>query len=113
MHELSIALSLVEEAQKIALMNKAKRIKTLTIEIGSLSGVDKDALFFAFPEATRESLLENAILIVNEIPISVLCQDCKKVSKLESIPLYCPECMNTRVILKDGNQLKMIAMEVE
>ena len=60
MHELSIALGIVELAEKQAKKAGGTEIEIIELEIGKLSGVEMEALDFAWPVATKDTMLENA-----------------------------------------------------
>ncbi len=66
MHELSIALSLVDLASEKALAIGPVRVDTVFVRIGPLSGVVKDALLFCFDEAARGSAIEGARLEIED-----------------------------------------------
>ena len=73
MHELSIATSLVETAVRSAESNGAQRVVGLDVRLGSLSGVEPEALSFCFPIAARETLCEGAELRLRIVPASGTC----------------------------------------
>ena len=64
MHELSLALELVDRASEIAKRETAKKVLQINVRIGPESGVDTEAFKFAFPEAAKNTILENADLII-------------------------------------------------
>jgi len=76
MHELSIAVNIVDLATEEAANANAKKILRLELEIGKLSGVLPDALEFAMEEAIKGSMLENAAISYNYIPAIANCPDC-------------------------------------
>lgn len=65
MHELSLAVDLVERASEIAKNSRAARVTKVKLLIGPNSGVDPDALHFAFSEATRDTMLADAALEIS------------------------------------------------
>jgi hydrogenase nickel incorporation protein HypA/HybF len=64
MHEMAIAIALVEQAEKAAREQGAKSIPGITVVVGRLSGVDPDALRAVFDLAAEESLAAGARLDV-------------------------------------------------
>jgi hydrogenase nickel incorporation protein HypA/HybF len=60
MHELSIAMSIVEIAEDNAAMAGVKSVSEIQIEVGNLSGVVDEALEFALEEAVKNTILRNA-----------------------------------------------------
>lgn len=67
MHEMSIAMSLVELAcEKAAALDGGPRVEALHLRIGSLSGVVPDALLFSFDLAAKGTAVEGARLEIDE-----------------------------------------------
>ena len=62
MHELSIAIDLVEVACAQAERLGAVRVQALHVRVGRLSGVVKEALTFSFDMAAQGSTVEGARL---------------------------------------------------
>jgi hydrogenase nickel incorporation protein HypA/HybF len=62
MHELSIAMSLVELASEEAMRLGAARVNALFVRVGSLSGIAVDALRFSFDLAAEGSIVAGARL---------------------------------------------------
>lgn len=54
MHELSIALNLVQIAEEAARKEKAERVRKVYIAVGALSGVVPEALLFEWVQFVRE-----------------------------------------------------------
>ena len=85
MHELSIALNLVEIAEDAARSADAEAVETVYLRVGVLSGVVKEALLFAYDTATEGTLLEHSRLEIEDVPLVVYCPDCQLESELASI----------------------------
>lgn len=66
MHELSIAVTLVELACEEVDRRQLQRVQALHLRVGSLSGVVRDALLFSFDVAAAGTLIEGAALKVEE-----------------------------------------------
>ncbi|MEO5344845.1 MAG: hydrogenase maturation nickel metallochaperone HypA [Magnetococcus sp. YQC-9] len=94
MHELSIALALVEQVRRIAEKESATRIVSIRLRVGALSGVDAEALSFCFPMAARESMAEGAQLIIDSEPLRWLCLACQQLFTLDNNQpdQLCPHC---------------------
>lgn len=67
MHELSIALNIVEIATAEAARQGAARVDAVHLRLGALSGVVKDALLFSWDLACQETAVEGARLAVEEV----------------------------------------------
>ena len=113
MHELSIAMSLVEEAKQIAIREKATRIVSITVSIGRLSGIELEPLEFAFPLAAEGTPLENTQLNILHVPAKVLCEDCKIESSPGELSMFCPNCKSHRTSIIQGRDILITSMEIE
>ncbi len=111
MHELSIAMGIVDIAEKEAKKNGIKEIKTINLEIGTLSGVEIDALNFAWPMAVAGSVLENAEKRINIIEARAKCLDCGTEFKLENLFDACPECGSYFKEIIQGKEMRVKSLE--
>jgi hydrogenase nickel incorporation protein HypA/HybF len=66
MHELSIAISLVDLACEEKERRSLPRVQALRLRLGTLSGVVKDALLFSFDLASAGTCVEGAALKIEE-----------------------------------------------
>lgn len=113
MHELSLAASLVETAQKVAKEHNASKVLSVTVAVGVLSGVEKEALTFCFSEVTQGTPLENAELIIETIPIKIKCDSCQEISIPQDFSLNCTYCHATNAHVISGQELQITNLEVE
>jgi hydrogenase nickel incorporation protein HypA/HybF len=67
MHELSIALSMIEMASEEADRHGAARVTALHLKLGHLSGVVKEALTFSYEIACQGTVLEGSQLVIEEV----------------------------------------------
>jgi hydrogenase nickel incorporation protein HypA/HybF len=77
MHELSIAMSIVEMAQEEAELRGNVHIQAVHLRLGLLSGVVKDALLSSYEMACETTILEGSRLIIEEIPVEIYCANCR------------------------------------
>jgi len=113
MHELSIAMSIVdavlEEAQQ-----RGVRVSAVHLRLGALSSVVKDALLFSYEVACQDTPLEGSHLIVEDVPVVVFCSHCNQRRTLASVQLFaCPECGTPTGHVVQGKELEVFALEVE
>uniref|UniRef100_Q01S86 Zn finger protein HypA/HybF (Possibly regulating hydrogenase expression)-like protein n=1 Tax=Solibacter usitatus (strain Ellin6076) TaxID=234267 RepID=Q01S86_SOLUE len=66
MHELSIAMSIVEVASEEARRQGGARVDAVHLKLGALSGVVKEALLFSWDLACEESPVAGARLEIEE-----------------------------------------------
>lgn len=113
MHELSIAMALVEQLKTAAEREKALRITSVTISVGAISGADPDALEFAFKTAAEESPAAGAALVIEKIPARVHCRACGKDGEPRAHLIACRYCESTDIELTGGRELMLKNMEIE
>ena len=77
MHELSIAMSLVEMAAEEA-EQRGARVLATHVRLGALSGVVKEALLSAYEMAAEGTPLEGTALVIEEIPVVIHCAVCQQ-----------------------------------
>jgi hydrogenase nickel incorporation protein HypA/HybF len=112
MHELSIAMSIVDMAQEEAERRDVK-IDAVHLELGPLSGVVAEALLFSYEVACSGTRLEGSQLVIKEVPIEVYCPVCEAQRILLSMQcLCCPECGTPTADVIHGKELVVIALEV-
>lgn len=112
MHELSIAMSIVEIAEEEARQRNAC-VTAVHLKLGMLSGVVKDALLFSYGMACDGTLLEGSNLVIEEVPVEVFCDHCQANRKLSSVQWFaCPECGTTTPTVVHGKELEISGMEV-
>jgi len=112
-HELSIALSIVEGAEEEILRQGGGRVCAVYLKLGPLSGVVKEALLFSYDLACKGTSLEDSNLIIEDIPIRLDCERCGRERDAVSIQcLQCAECGSPGQVVS-GTELEMFALEVQ
>ena len=112
MHELSIAMSLVEIACEKASGLGDVRVVALHLRLGALSGVVKEALLFSFEVAAAGTKVAGARLEIEDVPLTVICPRCAEERELAGFPLACPVCETPTPQLLRGKDLELHALEV-
>lgn len=112
MHELSIAMSIVETAEEEAL-RRAVRVDAVHLKLGALSGVVKAALLFSYEIACQGTALEGSRLVIEEIPVVAYCATCLVPRRIDSIQWFvCPECNTPVSEIIEGRELEVAALEI-
>jgi hydrogenase nickel incorporation protein HypA/HybF len=107
MHELSLLWSVREILEQNALTQKFNKVTRVTLEIGKLSNVEPDALRFCFDVVMKDSLAEDAELIISELDGLGICQQCQQQVKMESLYDLCVYCGCYSVKLIQGAEMKI------
>jgi len=115
-HEVSIALGMVDELIKIARNNEATKINSVKLKIGRMSGIVTDSLIFAFDAVKLEhSLLSDAKIVIEEIPAVCTCGDCN--TRFEIDNMFFPTCsncdsLNVNIISGEEQHIENVELEV-
>lgn len=113
MHELSIAMGIVEAAVDEAKQRNV-HVNAVHLRLGALSGVVKDALLFSYEVACQDTPLQGSRLLIEEVPVTVFCPKCKEKRLLGSVQSFtCPECGTPTGDVVGGRELEVFALEVE
>lgn len=94
MHELSIAMNLLDIARDEMKKHGVSKLKLLKVRRGALSNVVPDALAFAFETLTHEGEFAGAALQIAEDPLVLKCGGCAGEFTPEDPVVYatCPLC---------------------
>lgn len=113
MHELSIAMSIVETASSEASKQEGRTIG-VHLQLGAIAGVEKDALLSAWELARQASLVSDAELIIEEIPATAYCSACGGERPVLAPQIFhCAVCEQPLGELIRGRELEIIALEVD
>ena len=113
MHELSIALSMIEGVLEEAHKQGDVRVEAVHLKLGAFSGVDKDALKFSYGIACEGTALEGSRLVIQQVPILMYCPMCDAERTLPSVQqLCCPDCNTPADDIRSGRELEVTALEV-
>ena len=114
MHELSIAISIVEMAQEEAKSHGQVQVQAVHLRLGLLSGVAKEALLSSYEVACHATPLEGSRLLIEEIPVDVFCPKCEVPRLVTSIQWFCcPECGTPTPTVLRGKELEVVALEIQ
>jgi hydrogenase nickel incorporation protein HypA/HybF len=113
MHELSIALSILDIAEEEA-GERGARVAAVHLKLGRLSGIVKEALVSAYEMAREGTALARAELVIEEIPLVIHCSACA--ADRTPASLYeprCPVCGALSADIVRGRELEISALEIE
>jgi hydrogenase nickel incorporation protein HypA/HybF len=113
MHEMSLAISIVELVSARAQAAGGRRITSVELEAGKLSGVMVEALVFCFDAAARNTPAEGARLEIREVEGCGSCLDCGHSFALDSLLTRCPQCEGYAVETVRGRELKVVSFTID
>lgn len=113
MHELSIAVSMIEMAAEEAERRGGVQVGAIHLKLGPLAGVVKEALLFSYTIACEGTSLEGSHLIIEDVPVVVYCPACQAETTLASIQQFCcSRCGALTSQVVQGRELEVVALEI-
>ena len=112
MHELSIAEGMLQVVEDAARRNAARKVAAVTIEIGALAPVEREALSFCFEAITRGSIAEGARFDIVKTPGAAWCRHCDQQVALAALGEPCPLCGGYQLEVVQGNEMRVREIEV-
>jgi hydrogenase nickel incorporation protein HypA/HybF len=114
MHELSIAISILDLAEEETRRHGCQHVFDINLRLGPLSGVVKEALISAFEIARLSSPFDKAQLVIEEIPVRVKCPTCQALRAVVSMQeLCCVKCGAPSPDVVSGRDLEVVTMEIQ
>ncbi len=113
MHEMSIAMGIVNIAREEAKKADVSSFSAIELEIGTLAGIEFDSLEFVWEAAVKDSVLEKAKRSIHKIEAKAKCNDCETVFSLKQIHETCPKCGSFFKIIIQGKELRVKSLEYE
>ena len=113
MHELSIAVSIIEGVEEEVARRGNPRVAAVHLKLGPLSGVVGDALLFAYEVACEGTALAGSRLEIEETPVVVYCPECQSEQPAASLQrLHCRVCDTPSADIRQGRELQVCALEL-
>lgn len=113
MHELGIAKDIVERVEQVILEQKWRTASEVSLRLGSLSGVDPEALKFGFEAIVAETPLTSCRLSIELVPARAQCRACATGFEVEDLLFECPNCRSREVDSVDGMHLELVSIAGE
>jgi len=105
MHELSIALEIIEIVEKEAAQRNFERIDEIGLKIGALAGVHPEALRFALEASTIDTPLGGMTINIEDLPVRGICRSCGKAIEIKEFVFICPHCGAGDLDIRQGEEL--------
>ncbi len=113
MHEMSIALNIIDIVSSQAKAEQAQKINRIELEIGELAGILIDSLEFCFEAASKNTLADSASLNIVKIPGKGICHDCHTEIDVDNYIVVCPNCGGFGVEITQGKELKIRSINID
>jgi len=112
MHELSMALSIIDKVAREVDKNNVGKVTGIALEIGTLSGIDAEALKFALTFAAKNTVMESAKVTIVHTEGLGRCYHCNQDFRMAEIWTPCPVCNIPAGRILNGEELKFLSLTV-
>ena len=113
MHEMGIALQIVEIATaSIPSDLGAVRVAKVNLKVGKLAAVVPESLRFCFSVATKDTPLDGAELVIEELPVLARCKECSTQWTITNPVFQCQTCNSGSLEILSGRELDIESIEI-
>jgi hydrogenase nickel incorporation protein HypA/HybF len=113
MHELSIAIAIIEAVEEEVERRGYCEIQAIHLRVGPLSGVVPEALRSAYELAAEQTSFAHSRLVIEDVPVVVDCPTCGRHQPVESMQsLCCAVCETPASDVVSGRELEISALEL-
>jgi hydrogenase nickel incorporation protein HypA/HybF len=113
MHEMGIALQIVEIATASIPSDAGNvQVEKINLKIGKLAAVVPDSLRFCFDVAIKDTPLDGAKLVIEEMPVVARCNDCHTRWTIKSPAFTCENCDSGSLEILSGRELDIESIEI-
>ena len=111
MHEASLVQNMFRVIER-SFGDRPGTIRKVHVAVGELSGAVPDALEAAFDLYKKDTILADAQLCMERVPIRLKCLVCGREFETVSLPCACPACGSEAVRITDGEDIFIRSLEV-
>ena len=113
MHELGVVFHVIDDVKQVAQENNAKHVNSVTLQIGTVTGIVPSYLTDCWNWAvTKHEILNNCKLKIEKIEAITHCDNCGKDYNTIVYGKKCPECESENTYLIQGNEFMIKEIEV-
>ena len=113
MHELGVVFHVIDEVKQLAQENEVKHINSVTLPIGTVTGIIPDYLTECWNWAvSKQELMLDCKLKIEKIEAVTHCDGCGRDYNTIVYGKKCPYCQSEDTYLLQGNEFMIKEMEV-
>lgn len=113
MHELSISLKTIDLVVEQAQKHHYRKVTKITLSVGVLSCIEPEALRTGLEMASRETIAQDAEVVIETLPAIAVCQGCRHQFAIDNYQDSCPQCHSYQLTVQQGEELQVKHIEVE
>ena len=113
MHELGVVFHVIDEVEDLAKQNDVTHINSVTLQIGTVTGIVPDYLKDCWDWAvSKHEIMTDCQLRIEKIEAVTHCESCGKDYNTIVYGKICPYCQSSDTYLLQGNEFMIKEMEV-
>jgi len=113
MHELRIAEDLTRIILEVAGKEKLSKVTDVNIIFGQMIQIVPDIFQFAFNEAVRETIAEDAKVNIEILPVKMKCRVCQNEFIISENIFACKSCSSVDLDMIQGKEIFIKSIEGE
>lgn len=113
MHEMTLAEQMLQIIEEAAVVQNFTQVRTVWMEVGRLSCVEKEALRFCFTAITDGTIARQAKLEFIDIKGWGRCAQCECEMDINTLYDACPACGSYAIRIIAGDEMRIRELEVE
>jgi len=113
MHELAITQSLFDIVLQHAVKSNAKKVKSVNLVIGEMTGVVADSVQFYLELMSKDTIAAGLKANIKMVSPQAQCKSCGKVFTVQEMAWQCPACGGANLEITGGKELFVESIEVE
>jgi len=113
MHEMSLCESVIQLIERQANKQHFSSVSTVWLEIGTLAGVEIEAMYFSFDAVAKGTIVDTAKLEIIPIQGRAECPLCKQQNIISARFDLCPECGHYPLTILAGEEMRIKELEVQ
>lgn len=110
MHELSVAMEIISIVEKEIEKHGLSKLAEIKLRIGTLSGIDPEALKFGFSAASADTVLDGTNLDIEWVKVQGKCMACGKLFEIIDLEFMCPFCQSVNIETAAGQEMDIIGL---
>lgn len=106
MHELGIVFHVIKRLEKLAQEKSLKKIQSVTLELGEVSGVIPAYLEDCWKWAVKKTeIMQEAVLVTETVKAVTRCNACGRTYPTVEHGKTCPHCQSEDTVLAQGKEM--------
>ena len=112
MHELGIAENIMDIVRQSVPGGQTRAVGNIRLRVGPFAGIVPDSLKFCFDALSGDSGMTNAVLQIEQTPLTASCRGCENKFEVKNFAFRCPVCGGGDLEIVSGEELEIVEIEL-